>query len=149
MTRVLFVCTGNTCRSPMAEAILKSKNIPGLEVKSAGIYAFNGADASENTKRVLDELGLMNHHQATQLNETLVNWTSYILTMTESHRDVIVNTFPNAVEKTFTLKEFAGAVGDNDIIDPFGGPIELYRSTFNEMNEVISKLIIRLQSEKA
>lgn len=147
MTRVLFVCTGNTCRSPMAEAILKSKNIPGLEVKSAGIYAFDGSDASENTKKVLEEQGLLNNHQASLLNELLVDWTHYILTMTKSHKEVIVSTFPNAADKTFTLKEFAGASGDQDIIDPFGGPIELYRSTFNEMTEMITKIINRLQSE--
>ncbi|MFO1444290.1 low molecular weight protein arginine phosphatase [Bacillus sp. Bva_UNVM-123] len=148
MTHVLFVCTGNTCRSPMAEAILRSKEIPGIEVKSAGVYALDGNDASENTKRVLKEQGLLQNHQATLLNESLVDWTSYILTMTKSHKDIIIGTFPNAVGKTFTMKEFAGVIGNSDITDPFGGPIEVYRNTFNEMNETILKMIHRLQSEK-
>lgn len=51
MKRILFVCTGNTCRSPMAEAILKSKKIDGLEVKSAGIYAATGSEASAHAKK--------------------------------------------------------------------------------------------------
>jgi len=147
MTRVLFVCTGNTCRSPMAEAILKSKEISEIEVKSAGVYALNGNEASENTKRVLDENGLDHNHQAALLNESIVSWSTYILTMTKGHKDIIINTFPNAVGKTFTMKEFAGGIGSIDISDPFGGTIEIYRNTFNEMNETISKIISRLQSE--
>ena len=55
LQRILFVCTGNTCRSPMAEAILKSKKIDGVEVKSAGIYAATGSEASAHAKKVLED----------------------------------------------------------------------------------------------
>ena len=147
MTRVLFVCTGNTCRSPMAEAIMKSKDIPGIEVKSAGVYALDGNEASENAKRVLEENELIHHHRAALLTESLINWSTYILTMTKGHKDIIISTFPDAVGKVFTLKEFSGGIGNVDISDPFGGPIETYRHTFSEINETIAKIISRLQSE--
>ncbi|KQL21510.1 low molecular weight protein arginine phosphatase [Cytobacillus solani] len=148
MTRVLFVCTGNTCRSPMAEAILKSKNLPGIEVKSAGVYAMDGSAASENTRKVLAEHGIVfDSHQASMLNDELVSWTSYIITMTASHKAAVISMFPDAAGKIFTLKEFAIGNSKSDIADPFGGPIEQYRHTYNEMNDMMIKIIQRLQTE--
>ncbi|WP_102273607.1 low molecular weight protein arginine phosphatase [Cytobacillus massiliigabonensis] len=148
MTRVLFVCTGNTCRSPMAEAILKSRNLPGIEVKSAGVYAMDGSAASENTRKVLAENGILfDSHQSSMLNDELVNWTSYIITMTASHKAAVISMFPETAGKTFTLKEFAAGNSNGDIADPFGGSIEHYRQTYNEMNDMIIKMIQRLQKE--
>lgn len=148
MTRILFVCTGNTCRSPMAEAILKSRNLPGIEVKSAGVYAMDGSPASENTRKVLAENGIeFDSHQASILNDALVNWTSYIITMTASHKAAVISMFPDAAGKTFTLKEFATGNSNSDIVDPFGGPIEQYRQTYNELNDMLIKMIHRLQNE--
>ncbi|MBY0123248.1 low molecular weight protein arginine phosphatase [Bacillus sp. S/N-304-OC-R1] len=128
----------------MAEAILRSMGIPGVEVKSAGVYAFDGNDASEHTRKVLAEEGIDIDHRAAMLNESLVEWTSYIFTMTESHKAAVIRMYPHASEKTFTLKEFADHSGDMDIIDPFGGSLEVYRKTFIEMKAAISDIINKL-----
>ncbi|MFJ7639587.1 low molecular weight protein arginine phosphatase [Peribacillus sp. NPDC097264] len=146
MIRVLFVCTGNTCRSPMAEAILKSKNISGIEVRSAGVYATPGQDASEYAKRVLDENDMWNHHRSTLLSQQDLDWATHIFTMTEGHKSVILNTFPTIDHKTFTLKEFIqDDKYDKDILDPFGGSENLYRETFKELHGLIVELVKRLK----
>ncbi|WP_077215073.1 low molecular weight protein arginine phosphatase [Bacillus dakarensis] len=145
MIRILFVCTGNTCRSPMAEAILKSKGIPGIEVKSAGVFAANGASASQHTQTVLKEQNITHDHRSSMLTEESVNWATYILTMTWSHKDSINNMFPMAAGKTFTLKEFAEGDSYGDISDPFGGPLELYRQTYKELHDIIDKIIKKIE----
>jgi protein arginine phosphatase len=149
MQRILFVCTGNTCRSPMAEAILKNKNIDGVEVKSSGIFAINGGDASTNAKQVLVENKIEHQHQSTSLTHKEVEWATLILTMTSSHKAAIAENFPAAAQKTFTLKEFIGKDGDVDVdvSDPFGGDIDMYRKTFNELEKLIDAAIIRLKEK--
>ena len=108
MTKVLFVCTGNTCRSPLAESLLKNMNLPGVEVKSAGTFAPNGSEASINTKMVLEEKGIQHHHKSSMLTEELVQWADHILTMTVGHKTTVIDLFPKAEVKVLTLKEFAG-----------------------------------------
>lgn len=149
MTNILFVCTGNTCRSPIADALLKSKALETIEVKSAGVFASNGSDASEYTKQVLVEKGVPCDHQSTSLTEELVDWASYIFTMTESHKQLILERFDFAKIKTFTLKEFVqqDATDKNiDIIDPFGGSVHLYRKTLEEIEPLIEELVRKIEN---
>ncbi|PLR96616.1 low molecular weight protein arginine phosphatase [Bacillus sp. T33-2] len=141
MTRILFVCTGNTCRSPMAEALLNSKKIPGVEVKSAGVYAVSGSDASPNAKIVMHENQLAHNHRSTLLTEKEVEWATLILTMTSSHKAAVVSSFPHSAGKTFTLKEFAGDKNNPDIGDPFGGTVDIYRAAYYEIKEAIEKAL--------
>lgn len=145
MLRILFVCTGNTCRSPMAEAILKHKNIPELEVKSAGIFAMNGLEASKHTQMVLAENDIPSNHLSSPLTKEAVDWATHIFTMTMSHKQSILSSFPHASEKTFTLKEFVGEKEQMDVVDPFGGTIETYRATYEELRGLIEALIKKLK----
>lgn len=142
MRHILFVCTGNTCRSPMAAAILKNKALEGIEVKSAGIFAANGSDASEHAKQVLENNQISCSHRSQPLTGAEVDWADLILTMTGSHKSVIQQHFPQAVEKVFTLKEFSGGEPfDLDVIDPFGGSMMEYEETFRELQQLIDKVI--------
>ena len=89
MTKFVFVCTGNTCRSPMAEAIMKQR---GFEAKSAGLFAFPGEPISREAKKVLSEKGIDFDHSAQIFNMELGEWADIILTMTESHKKHIAST---------------------------------------------------------
>ncbi|MFJ7726010.1 low molecular weight protein arginine phosphatase [Neobacillus sp. NPDC097160] len=141
MQRILFVCTGNTCRSPMAEAILNEKHIDGIEVKSAGIYAATGSEASAHAKRVLDDNKISHNHRSSLLKGAEVEWADLILTMTSAHKFAIQQQFPQAVVKLFTLKEYTGEPFNHDVVDPYGGSLGMYEATYRELNELIDKAI--------
>jgi protein arginine phosphatase len=143
MINILFVCTGNTCRSPMAEAILRSKQNPQITVKSAGVFADNNNEASKNTQKVLNDEGITLNHQSSMLTREHIDWATYIFTMTTQHKTLVAERFPNAIEKTFSIKEFVEDV-QADVVDPFGGPVTIYRQTYEELNQLIEKLLIKL-----
>lgn len=146
MNRVLFVCTGNTCRSPMAEAILKSKGIPQLEVKSAGVYASDGQAASRFAREVLEDAHIPYQHQSKQISSEDVEWATHILTMTESHAAAIRNFFPEYSNKVSTLKEFVGASNQGkDVLDPYGGSKMDYFKTFMELENLIDSFVNKIK----
>ncbi|MCM3411546.1 low molecular weight protein arginine phosphatase [Metabacillus litoralis] len=147
MTNVLFVCTGNTCRSPMAEALLNHlKNSDNISVKSAGVFAFDGSTASPNAIEALKEKGITCEHQSSSLTKDLVEWATIILTMTNQHKQSVIDQHPYAGRKTFTLSEYVSDQDGEkrDISDPFGGPLPMYRQTLSDLEELISKLVDKL-----
>ena len=110
MKRILFVCTGNTCRSPMAEGLLRGmakKSGLQLEVRSAGVAAVDGLPMSDHSLSVLRERGWDGSFASRRVTAELAAWADVILTMTMSHKRQLVQRFPEAVDKTFTLKEYA------------------------------------------
>ncbi|AXI10637.1 low molecular weight protein arginine phosphatase [Oceanobacillus sp. 143] len=103
--KILFICTGNTCRSPMAEAILKDR-MPEAEVQSAGIFAGGNQQANPNTIEVLARNGIKMDHLSQPVTDRLLDWADVVLTMTTRHKQSLIIDFPEFQEKYYTLKEF-------------------------------------------
>lgn len=145
---IYFVCTGNTCRSPMAEAILKAMNIPNVDVRSAGIYALEGGGISENAGLVLQSENIQFQHQSKLVNEADLEWANLVLTMTEAHKKMLVQAFPQYESKFYTLKEYTTPYTSRDISDPFGGDYQQYKQTYNELKQHIERLVQLLKENK-
>lgn len=150
MKTILFVCTGNTCRSSMAEIMFKEmlKEVEDMDIKviSAGTWALPGQGASENAIKAMQEKNIdLSEHSSTPLTEKLVNEADLILTMTRNHKNQILSQVPMAKEKVYTLKEYAD-YNFIDIIDPFGGNIQIYRQCAKEIEEALKKILVKIKN---
>lgn len=150
---ILFVCTGNTCRSPMAEALLKralaERGVQGIKVSSAGIAAEADSPASEGTKSVLHSGEDLSAHRARQVDAAMLAAASLILTMTASHKEILQARFPSFTDKVFTLGEYARGDGA-DIADPYGGGKAEYLLAREQIEAAVEKIapLLAEQMEK-
>lgn len=152
MTQVLFVCTGNICRSPLAQALfereLAARGIENITVSSAGTGAWDGAPASEGAYLVALENDLdLSGHRARLLTRDVVEKADRILTMARHHRARVTELGGDSI--THVLGEFAGRTGpEAEVSDPFGGDIEQYRTTYAELDELVRIAVGKYATER-
>src|SRR5271156_1796482 len=146
MKTILFVCTGNICRSPMAEGLFRhaTQGRTDYQVISAGVGAMEGQPPSSHAVRALKELGIdISQQRSRMLTPDLVERADYIFGMTHSHVDSINLLFPHAAEKTFLLREFDETLDEfeKDISDPIGGSYETYAYCRDQIEQGIFAML--------
>lgn len=150
MKKILFVCSGNTCRSPLAEGIAKKIFSEGAKfeshISSAGSSARDGLPASPLAIEVAEANSIdLSSHKSRLLNRALVNDADLIVVMAPNHRETVGIIEPSALGHTFLLTDFCDGE-EGDVIDPIGLGVEVYKKTFALIERCISGMKKQLKT---
>jgi glycine hydroxymethyltransferase len=145
MKTILFVCTGNICRSPMAEGLFRhATQGRNYRILSAGVGAIDGQPPSSHAVRALKELNIdISQQRSRMLTGEVVQQADYIFGMTHGHVDAITLLYPQAADKTFVLREFDETLDtfEKDIADPIGGSYEVYSTIRDQIEQGIVTML--------
>lgn len=152
---IMFVCTGNTCRSAMAEGLakkeIKDKNLD-INVSSSGIFAMKGEHASFNSVAIMKEYDVdIVTHTATPIEESKIEEMDYIFCATYGHKSQVIAKYPELEDKVYTMKEYASLSKDGEemnISDPWGFDINTFRMCAAEISLCVDKIIEKLTNER-
>ena len=150
--KVMFICTGNTCRSVMAEGLFKKmlqdRNRTDVKVYSSGIHASTGQYATDEAIIVMKEDYDVNilQHKSTNTKDSNIKDMDLILCATHGQLTTVEYWYPEIVHKIFTIKEYAYGpeIKDKDIDDPWGYPMEVYKKCAKEIYDALEKIIEKI-----
>ncbi|CRZ35373.1 protein-tyrosine phosphatase [Herbinix hemicellulosilytica] len=144
--KVIFVCTGNTCRSPMAEAIFRNLDRDSdIKVSSRGLVVLFGEPINPKAEIVLKNHNLeLVNHRAKGLKESEIDENTLVLTMTQDQKRKVLQNYPGAVN-VYSIKEFAGETGD--VVDPYGGTLVDYEECFKELAILVKKTVYKINEQ--
>jgi len=152
--KIMFICTGNICRSAMADWLLKKKiediGRNDIEVYSSGVHAYDGDMSTWEAKSIMeDEYDVdMKSHRATNIKNSNIENMDLILCATTAHKIAVIDMYPTLKEKVFTMKEYVDYNREYhhkiDIKDPWGYDIDTYRSCASEIDECLELLLKKI-----
>lgn len=150
--KLMFICTGNICRSAMAHVFLEEKakkEGKDIQVYSSGVYAVSGDMPTEEAILVMKDIYDIDlkKHRATNIIDSKINEMDIILCATTSHKQNVINRYPKLKEKVYTMKEYAGySSKEKDINDPWGCSYETYKKCAKEITECIEKILEKMDA---
>ena len=149
MPRILFVCTANICRSPMAGALFRmiaaEKGVEGdWLIDTAGTWGREGMNASEGAQAVMQARGIdLSNHRSRIVNRGIIEAADLVLTMESGHKEALQVEYPDLASRIYLLSEMAG--GSAEISDPIGGPLSNYEETAREIERILREGFRRIE----